>query len=257
MTDAEIGALLHELCDVAARETLPRFRQRLNIDNKEAQGFDPVTEADREAERAIRDVLTARRPQDSIIGEEFERTEGSSSYSWILDPVDGTRAFISGLPVWGTLIGLYRDQKPIAGAMDQPFTGDRYIACGGPSLFQDRFGSKSTNRVSDVRKLADATLMTTSPHLLAGTRYDKVEQHVKLFRYGCDCTAYGLLAAGHIDLVIENRLNIYDIAALIPIIEMAGGKVTSWDSGDPSQGGSVLAAATEELHGAAMAMLNA
>ncbi|EFL88795.1 histidinol-phosphatase [Ahrensia sp. R2A130] len=256
MTDAEIKALLHELCDVAARETLPRFRQRLSIDNKEADGFDPVTEADREAERAIRDVLAMRRPDDSIIGEEFDPVEGSSDYTWILDPVDGTRAFISGLPVWGTLIGLYDDRRPIAGAMDQPFTGDRHIATGGKSLLQDRFGTKIENQVSNVTTLAEAILMTTSPHLLNGTRYENVEQKVKLFRYGCDCTAYGLLAAGHVDLVIENGLNIYDIAALIPIMKMAGATVTAWDGGDPSQGGSVLAAASETVHNEAMAVLN-
>ena len=255
MTDGDIATLLHRLCDAAAQQTLPRFRQRLDIDNKEAGGFDPVTEADREAERAIRDILAEHRPDDSIVGEEFDAVDGETSYSWILDPVDGTRAFISGLPVWGTLIGLYENGQPKAGAMDQPFTGDRHIASGSRSRFQDRFGTERENRVSTIKSLADATLMTTSPHLLFGTRYQRVEKRVKLFRYGCDCTAYGLLASGHIDLVIENGLNTYDIAALIPIIRNAGGVVSAWDGGDPSQGGSVLVAATEELHREAMAEL--
>ncbi|MEM1316816.1 MAG: histidinol-phosphatase [Pseudomonadota bacterium] len=256
MTDAEIEGLLNDLCDAAAQHTLPVFRQRLTIENKEAGGFDPVTEADRDAEQAIRDVLAETRPDDSIIGEEFNTVEGSSGYTWILDPVDGTRAFICGVPVWGTLIALYESDQPVAGAMDQPFTGDRHIAVGGKSTLADRFESICDNETSNVRELADATLMTTSPHLLDGTRYTDVEERVKLFRYGCDCTAYGLLAAGHVDLVIENGLNIYDIAALIPIVRGAGGIVTSWDGGDPSKGGDVIAAATEALHEEALAVLN-
>ncbi len=249
----------HHLCEVAARETLPRFRADISVVNKLEQDFDPVTEADKEAERAIRAQINSEFPTHGVIGEEYDNTLPDAPYQWIIDPIDGTRAFISGVPVWGTLVGLYHDGKPIAGVMDQPFTGERYLAVNGEcQLFRGGNGA-SPLKTRNTACLEQATLMTTSPQLLHNSvdeRYFDVEKQVKLARYGCDCYAYCLLAAGHIDLVIETGLNIYDIAALIPIIENAGGLVTNWQGGDASKGGQILAAGNAELHARAMAVLN-
>ena len=254
----EIGQFLHKLCDLADGETLPRFRALTGVENKETAGFDPVTIADREAERVIREAIGAAYPTHSIFGEEFGASEGSSHYSWIIDPVDGTRSFISGIPLWGTLIGLYEDGRPLAGIMDQPFTGERYWSDGTTSSYQ-RNGSPQPITTSKVSNLAGATLLTTSPAIFSDEDrliYDRLEAECELARYGTDCYAYCLLAAGQVDLVVESGLHRYDIAALIPIIENAGGVVTNWQGGSCAEGGRVLAAANIELHRAAMECLN-
>ncbi|MDD9910410.1 MAG: histidinol-phosphatase [Ahrensia sp.] len=265
MADTDRSAIadcLMQACDAAAEETLPRFRQGTTIDNKLAEGFDPVTEADRAAERVIRDVIGRRFARDTIIGEEYGTSQGSSARRWIIDPIDGTRAFITGIPVWGTLIGLYEGDRPLAGAMDQPFTGERYVALpssNGCESFSMRASSQLQRlHTRPTRKLSQATMMTTSPHLLRNEqdeRYFALEERVKMFRYGCDCYAYAMLSAGHIDLVVESGLNIYDIAALIPIIEGAGGVITNWEGGSASEGGQVIAAANRDVHAAALELL--
>ena len=260
-----LDTIFHELCDAAARETLPRFRSQLTVDNKRPADFDPVTEGDRKAEAVIREILSKKYPDHGIVGEEFGTENPDADYQWIIDPIDGTRAFISGVPVWGTLIGLYFQDVPVAGVMDQPFTGERYMAISTPdeaksSLLFHNQNSPHTLRTSDTNDLADATIMTTSPDLLgsaADANYFKLEDKAKLARYGCDCYAYCLLASGHVDLVVESGLNIYDIAALIPIIENAGGLVTNWQGGNASQGGQILAAANTKLHAKAMNELTA
>ncbi len=263
-SSAELEDFFNILCDAAAAETLPRFRAATPIDNKLDHDFDPVTEGDRQAERAIRNLITSRYPNSGIVGEEFGNVRTDAEFKWIIDPIDGTRAFISGLPVWGTLIGLYRNGAPYAGAMDQPFTRERFLA------LPDENGTCTTSISIDkaepeklatrrTQKLEDATLMTTSPHLLKENderpRYDALERRVNMARYGCDCYAYSMVAAGQIDLVVESGLNIYDIAALIPIIEGAGGIVTDWHGNDASQGGQILAAANANLHQQAMETL--
>ncbi|NKB52420.1 MAG: histidinol-phosphatase [Rhizobiaceae bacterium] len=256
---AELSQFFDQLCHGAAAATLPLFRSKLDVSNKLADDFDPVTEADRNAETVIRDLLEKRFPDHGIIGEEFGAVRSEARYQWIIDPIDGTRAFISGLPVWGTLVGLYENGRPIAGVMDQPFTRERYLAIDGETHLRVDGGPSMRLNTRQVTELNQATLMTTSPHLLTtpGERaYFDVERQVKLFRYGCDCYAYCLLAAGQVDLVIESGLNIYDIAALIPIIEGAGGLVTSWTGGDASNGGSILAAANAGLHEQALELLN-
>jgi len=255
----ELAALFNDLCDAAARETLPRFRTIKSVSNKLDKGFDPVTEADQAAERAIRAVIHERHPDHGIVGEEYGIERPEATLQWVIDPIDGTRAFISGVPLWGTLIGLYNDGIPIAGAMDQPFTGERFMALNGKSNLSIRQGIATRLKTSDVTKLGDATLMTTTPHILksdADNGYWKLEERVKLFRYGADCYAYCLVAAGQIELVAESGLNAYDIAALIPIIEGAGGLVTNWQGGSAAQGGQVLAAANAEIHAAALEALN-
>lgn len=246
----EITQFLNELCDLAQVETMTRFRTSLDITNKLDAGFDPVTQADRAAETVIRKRILERFPDHGVLGEEHGSVNANADYLWIIDPVDGTKAFISGLPTWGTLIGLYYKGVPFAGMMHQPFTGERYLCDGETSkLFhKEQVHALSTSKVSDV---SDAILMTTSPAFFEPDEfalYEKVEKACKLPRYGGDCYAYALLASGHIDLVIEAGLNPYDIAALIPLVEKAGGVFTNWQGKSAAQGGQVLVAANPTLH---------
>lgn len=248
---------MHQLAAAAAAETLPRFRRSGDVINKHATGFDPVTEADREAERAIRALIRETYPDHGIVGEEFGREDADNSHVWVIDPIDGTRAFISGLPLWGTLVGLTVDGKASAGMMSQPFIGELYYADGDGAYYEGPGGARrlSTRKTTH---LADATLCTTTPALFDRPRralYDRVEEAVRLPRYGTDCYAYAMLAAGHVDLVIECDLNSYDIVALIPLIEQAGGVITTWQGARAERGGDIVAAATPELHARAMEYL--
>lgn len=248
---------LDELADAAARQTLPRFRSGIAVANKLGSGFDPVTEADQAAERAIRALIGERFPAHGILGEEHGGENTGRPHLWVIDPIDGTRAFISGLPVWGTLIGFYAEGRAELGLMDQPFTGERFIA-GPQGAFYRRAGEERRMRTRDCGSLANATLFTTSPFLHAGDlrrRYDVLERAVKLARYGCDCYAFAMLAAGHVDLVVEADLKPYDIAGLIPIIERAGGIVTTWEGDRPEGGGNIVAAGSASVHAEALAIL--
>ena len=269
MNDPRLGGLdadlirntLLDAAEIAASITLPRFRQGISVDNKWAVGFDPVTEADREAERVIRELIGARFPDHSIVGEEMEDKAGTAPFSWIIDPIDGTRAFITGVPVWGTLIGLTLEGRAIAGLMAQPFTGEIYLSLPGEAGYF-RGGQHLPLKTSPVTKLAQAKLTTTSPDMFVrpgrdfSKQWDAINTRVLTTRYGLDCYGYALLAAGHIDLVLEAGLKDVDIAPLIPLIENAGGVITTWDGGPAEQGGNCVAAATAELHSAAMAVLN-
>ncbi len=255
-------AFLFELADAADAETLPRFRAGIAIDDKRPGDFDPVTEADRACERAIRDLLAARCPDDSILGEEYGASDGAASGDngrlWVVDPIDGTRAFITGVPVWGTLIGFCQMGRARVGIMSQPFTGERFYA-DGEAAYLARKGERSTLRASKTTSLAEATLFTTSPRLFSGTaltRYEALEASVRLTRFSLDCYGYCLLAAGQADLVVETGLKPYDIVALVPIIEQAGGIVTTFAGGEPEAGGDIIAAATPQLHEAALAIMN-
>ena len=227
------------------------------MDNKHASGFDPVTEADRAAETAIRGIIGERFPDHGIIGEEWETKDTATDYNWIIDPIDGTRAFISGVPVWGTLIGLMHQGKSVAGLMEQPFTGEYWIAAGG-ALHHGRNGSELPVGVSRITRLSEARTSTTSPDMFAGpylAAWSAISSRVLQVRYGLDCYAYCLLASGHIDLVVEAGLKDVDIAPLVPIIEAAGGVVTTWDGGRAEKGGTCVAAATPELHAEALRAL--
>lgn len=253
----------------AAAETLPRFRQSGAVANKLEGGFDPVTEADREAEQAIRALIRKEHPGHGILGEEFGSENASSESVWVIDPIDGTRSFISGIPLWGTLVGLTHKGDAVAGMMAQPFIGELFYATGGEAWYEGskyggpKYEGSGGRRRLSTRKtaaLADATLCTTTPALFQGDRrvaYDRLEKAVRLPRYGTDCYAYAMLAAGNIDLVVEVGLQPYDIVALIPIIEAAGGMVTEWNGGRAEDGGGIIAAATPELHAAAMQVLHA
>jgi histidinol phosphatase-like enzyme (inositol monophosphatase family) len=252
-----IEAFLNELCDAAEAETLPRFRAQLAVENKETAGFDPVTVADRAAEGAIRRLIMERHPEHGIVGEEEDSIQPDAEHCWIIDPIDGTRSFICGLPGWGTLIGLQRHGKPVAGVMAQPFTGERFIGHSGGSFLVHR-GGRVRVATRRTQKLADAMMMTTSPFLFAQEdlpRYGRVEKACRMTRYGFDCYAYAMVAAGQIDLVIESGLKAYDIAPLIPVIENAGGIVTTWDGGSAAHGGRILACANTALHRQAMELL--
>lgn len=248
---------MRRIAQAAAAETLPRFRRRGDVANKEEGGFDPVTEADREAERAIRTVIKARFPDHGILGEEHGRENADASHVWVIDPIDGTRAFISGLPVWGTLVGLTVDGEAVAGLMSQPFTGELFYADARGSFYEGPGG----NRRLQTRKttvLAEATMFTTTPALFRGVarnRYDELEKMVRLARYGTDCYAFAMIAAGTVDIVADPGLQSYDIVGLIPIIEMAGGVVTTFEGGPAEPGGDIIAAATPELHALAMERL--
>lgn len=256
---AELWSVAEELAEAARAAILPHFRQvGLSADNKERDGFDPVTIADKAAEEAMRAVLHTRRPQDAILGEEFGNTAGTSGLTWVLDPIDGTRGFISGTPTWGVLISLNDESGPRLGIIDQPYIGERF--CGGfgraemiGPLGNADLGARTTT------DLDQAILFSTFPevgHLEERAAFEAVAVEVKLTRFGCDCYAYALLAAGQIDLVIEAGLNSYDIAAPIAVIEAAGGIVTDWQGGKVHEGGRALAAATPELHVKALKILN-
>jgi histidinol phosphatase-like enzyme (inositol monophosphatase family) len=261
MTQAAVSDLdvAHKMADAARAAILPHFRTAsLNAENKLSEGFDPVTVADRAAEQAMRAVLAELRPDDGILGEEFGAATGRSGRTWVLDPIDGTRGFISGTPTWGVLIALSDDTGPFLGVIDQPYIGERF--CGGPEVAQmtGPLGEQRL-RTRATTALAEAILFTTFPEV--GTSQDRagferVADRVKLARYGMDCYAYALLAAGQVDLVIEAGLNAYDIQAPIAVIQAAGGIVTNWE-GDPAhQGGRALAAANPTLHQAALELLN-
>lgn len=259
MQDAQqIIETAHEMADAARRAILPLFRNAAIIpDNKHKAGFDPVTEADRAAERAMREILARRRPQDGIFGEEYGQSAGSSGLTWILDPIDGTRAFLCGAPSWGVLIGLSDGQRMRYGMIDQPYIGERFE--GG--LGRARLSAPSGDRALAVRRdvaLDQATLMTTFPEIGTADEaraFRRVADRVRLTRYGLDCYAYGLLALGHVDLVIEAGLQSYDIAGPMAVVEAAGGIVTDWRGGSAISGGQVIAAATPELHAEALALL--
>jgi myo-inositol-1(or 4)-monophosphatase len=243
-------AFCHELADAAAAATLPHFRSKLAVENKLVGAFDPVTIADRAAETVITDLIRARYPDHGIIGEEFGDSATDAEFVWVIDPIDGTRAFISGLPVWGTLIGLKRAGRPVAGMMAQPFTGERFFGDGTGARYRGPDGARalSTRRCGS---LAEATLFTTTPMIFAAAEriaFDRVEAGARLSRYGVDCYAYAMVAAGFVDAVIESGLKPFDIVALIPVIEGAGGVVTSWTGGDASEGGAVVASGDPRLH---------
>ncbi|TFF25462.1 histidinol-phosphatase [Jiella endophytica] len=256
------ATFLMALADAADRETLPRFRAGGGVDNKLGKGaFDPVTEADRAAEQAIVGLIRRDFPNHAILGEEFGETAaapGGEARQWVIDPIDGTRAFIAGIPVWGTLVGHYVDGRARLGLMSQPFTGERFYADGSGTFLKR--GDEAPRRLATRKttSLEAATLFTTSPRLFAGgllERFEKLEARARLTRFGTDCYAFAMLAAGHVDLVVESGLKPYDIAALIAIVEQAGGVVTTFSGGRPEAGGDVLAAATPELHAAAAAIL--
>jgi myo-inositol-1(or 4)-monophosphatase len=252
-------AFAQHLADIAGDIIRPYFRRRINVSNKgDARLYDPVTEADRRAEEAMRAAIAREYPQDGIIGEEYGESTGTSEFAWVLDPVDGTRAFIAGQPLWGTLIGLEISGRPALGVLDQPFLGERVIGRNKTAELRNAGGSMSL-KTRTCSALSDAVICTTHPFTHFGdeerARIFRVERTCRLSRYGGDCYAYALLAMGFIDLVIEAGLKQWDIAALVPIVEGAGGIFTDWNGNAGMKGGTVIAAGDARLHEAALALL--
>ena len=322
---------LDRLAEAASGAIMPHFRQGFAIDNKWKAGFDPVTIADKNGETAMRALINETYPDHGILGEEHGPENLDAEHVWVLDPIDGTRAFITGLPTWGTLIGLRTNGVPSLGMMVQPYIGERFGGDGKtawydgplgarqlktrpcekledatiftttPALFKngerqafdqieaavqlsryglrtngvpslgmmvqpyigERFGGDGKTAWYDgplgarqlktrpCEKLEDATIFTTTPALFKnGERqaFDQIEAAVQLSRYGTDCYAYCMVAAGHGDAVIESGLQAYDIVALVPIIEGAGGVVTTWTGGSPADGGQIVASGDPRLH---------
>ena len=267
MTDAALAGLdleavratLLAAADAAAERTLAGFRTPLAVENKWETGFDPVTAADKDAEIAVRAVIGERFPDHGIIGEEWDAKASSGAFDWIVDPIDGTRAFISGVPVWGTLIGLMHKGRAVAGLMAQPFTGEAWLGLPGSSTYR-RNGQSQVIRTSGLTDLSRAKISATSPDIfeLSGTmeHIARLRKATLQCRWGLDCYGYCLVAAGHLDIVCEAALKNVDISPLIPIIENAGGVVTTWDGGPAEAGGNCIAAATPELHAAALEVIN-
>ncbi len=244
------------LADAARGAILPYFRAPHTIESKGAL-FDPVTEADKAAELAMRALIEAAFPEHGILGEEYGEKASASGYQWVLDPIDGTRAFISGLPLWGVLIGLSYQGKAIVGVMDQPYLEERYRGWNDGAELVSRAGRRAL-KTRACAGLGEATLSTTDPYILRGDEgqaFTRVREQVKLTRYGYDCYAYAMVAAGTIDCVIESGLKPFDICALIPIITGAGGGVCAWNGGDASQGGRVLAYGDARVRDAALSEL--
>ena len=243
----------------AGKIALKYFRQPLAVDNKlGAQGFDPVTCADREVEDYLRDKLFARFPEFGIIGEEGGTTSGSADVNWIIDPIDGTKAFISGFPTWGMLLGLQQGKQVLAGLMHQPATGELFCGSDAGGLLQQNSATINL-QTRPTERLADAILYCTHESMFVEeanlAAFRRIAGKARLQRFGGDCYAYCMLALGQIDLVVEDTLQPYDIIPLVPIIEAAGGVVTDGQGNSPLNGGFVIAAATRQLHEEAMSLL--
>lgn len=257
----ELLALAHELADTSGQVIRPQFRKPLDVSNKAgASAFDPVTKADKAAERAIARLIRARAPDHGLVGEEYGSERAAAALKWVVDPIDGTRSFITGSPLWGTLIGLLHEGAPVLGVMDQPYTGERCWSSETGAHLRDVSGKTRRLRTRACPELADALVMTTSPDLFepgAETEgFLRVKGATRMTRYGGDCYAYCLLAAGFVDLVVEAGLKSYDIVALIPIVERAGGRVTTWDGRPATEGGRILASGDAKLHAKALKLLS-
>jgi histidinol phosphatase-like enzyme (inositol monophosphatase family) len=253
--DRGLVNLALRLADAARPIARQYFRSGLVVDDKSDQS--PVTIADREAESAMRALLAEHVPQHGVFGEEHGAVRTDAEYVWVLDPIDGTKAYITGLPIFGTLIALLHRGQPVLGIIDQPILGERWLGVAGER-------STLNGRPIQVRPCASldrSYMYSTAPLMFPGAfgkRHEALTERVKLFRWGGDCYAYGLLAAGHVDLVVENSLKLYDFAALVAVIKGAGGLITDWHGKelDVHSDGSVLAAGDAELHKAAMSILS-
>ena len=254
----EALAFASQLADAAWQAIQPHFRNGADVSDKShlaPEGshkavFDPVTAADTGAERAMRALIEAHYPQHGIIGEEFPAKDSASGFTWLLDPVDGTRAFIAGLPVWTTLIALCDpDGVPILGVIDQPVVGERYLGWPGGAAVQAA-GTQTPLSVSACADLNEAVIATTDPFILQSAEQEawaRLRESAPISRYGLDAYAYARLAAGTIDIVAETGLQAWDVAALIPVVRGAGGLVTDWAGDTPRLGGQILCCASERL----------
>lgn len=259
MTPSPLMAFALRLADAARSETMSRWANTELPDNKAAAGkeFDPVTEADREAERAMRRLIEAEYPDHGISGEEFGEKPAGGRYMWSLDPVDGTRSFVCGMPSWTTLIALLEDGAPAIGVIDAPRLGELYAGdCRNAVLIGG--GGEAPLRTSECRSLADARFSTTDPFFFTGAEVEafaELRPRVRTTRYGHDAYGYARLAAGTIDLVVESGLKPHDYNALVPVVRGAGGTIGNWSGGPDLSAGQVVAAATPELFDEALGWL--
>lgn len=249
-----------EMARSAGEAILPHFRNDPATENKQRDGgYDPVTVADRAAERAIRGIIEARFPEHGIFGEE-EGYRAGAGLTWVLDPIDGTRAFMTGMLHWGVLIALFDGAAPVLGVMHQPFTDEFWVGTAEGSEYRRGFWTRPL-AVRAVGGLDDAVMGSTGPQFFAAPAerraFDALREEVRFTRFGGDCYIYAALAMGQIDLVVEAGLNAYDIQALMPIIQGAGGIVSTWDGGDAAMGGAIIAAGDAAVHRAALAVLQA
>jgi len=258
---SELDAFLLELNRASAEVILPLFRAEHGLEDKgKAGAFDPVTTADRGAEAAIRALIAKRHPSHGVIGEEYGEDRPDTEFVWVLDPIDGTRAFISGLPVWTTLIGLRRDGAPVLGSIGQPFIGEVFIGSAAGSRLVDRSGERPLVTRKGVA-LSAALIATTDPDACfdeaEAAAWRVLRRATRLARFGCDAYAYAMVAAGSLDLVVEAGLKCWDIEAAIPVIEGAGGLVRDW-AGAPvgREGGSVIIAGDKAVLEEALKVLN-
>ncbi len=255
----DLVSVAARLADAAREATLLHFRTELTAENKESQRFDPVTVADRLSEQRMRAILARYRPHDGILGEEFGATSGTSGLTWVLDPIDGTRSYLAGTPTWGVLISVRDATGPLYGLIDQPYIGERFEGGFGRAAMTGPLGPRKL-QTRAPRPLSECLIMTTFPEVGTaedGTAFHRLAPQCRMTRYGTDCYAYALIAAGQIDLVVEAGLQAYDVQAPIAVITAAGGIVTDWQGRPAHDGGRVLAAANPQVHAAAMAFLAA
>jgi myo-inositol-1(or 4)-monophosphatase len=255
IVDEKLVAFAHRLADASGAVIRPFFRQRIAVTHKPGvHAFDPVTEADKGAERAIRAIIERERPADAILGEEYGEKPGGhpdNKWRWVLDPVDGTRAFITGRHEWGSLIALEHDGVPVL--------GERFLGVNGRSILLE--GEKRTAlKVRECAELKDAILCVTDPFSYFSPQqaaaFQRVSKVARMTRYSGDCYLFAALALGFVDIVIEAGFKLWDVAALIPLVNGAGGIITSWDGGDCRDGKTILACGDRRIHQAAMTLLN-
>jgi myo-inositol-1(or 4)-monophosphatase len=260
--DEKMIAFANRLADASGSVIRPYFRQRIDVTHKPGvHAFDPVTEADRGAERAIRAIIDRDRPQDAILGEEYgEKPAGLSAnkWRWVLDPVDGTRGFITGRHEWGSLIALEHDGVPVLGILDQPVLGERFIGVNGRSTLVSG-DTRTALKVRECADIKDAIVCVTDPFSYftpeQAAAFDRVSKAARMTRYSGDCYLFAALALGFVDVIVEAGFKPWDIAALIPLVEGAGGIITSWDGGDCRDGKTILACGDRRVHEQAMALL--
>jgi len=270
-------AFFKNLAEIASSQSLPYFRKPIIVENKDHHNFDPVTEADRNVEKYLRSAIIGQYPNDGILGEELANYNVEAEYLWVLDPIDGTRSFITGMPIWGTLVGLTYKKRALAGMMVQPYIGEIFYSLGAQSFYlkqnrvqlganaslQEKTGAQSAIgyplRTRQCKDIGDAVMFTTDPCQFQSKSAAQIlhvlESRTRLTRYSADCYAFCMLAAGLVDVVIEIGMKTYDVMALIPIVEQAGGIITCWDGSRPESAGNIVAAGTPELHNQVLGIL--
>jgi myo-inositol-1(or 4)-monophosphatase len=254
-------AFAHRLADASGAVIRPYFRCRIEVADKSASDgsvFDPVTAADKESEQAMRALIERKRPDDGILGEEFGEKPSRNGRRWVLDPVDGTRAFITGRHEWGSLIALEENGRPMLGIIDQPVLRERFVGVNGEAHMLTE-GEDLRLQVRPCERLSDAILCATHPSAYftpeEGAAFARIEGRVRMTRFGGDCYLFAALALGFVDLIVESSLKRWDVAALIPVVEGAGGIATNWQGGSCADGGQVLAAGDRRMHEAALELL--